>query len=99
MTVDRIVARVPSGGRHLLTLALRREVAILERVSPAQGLVARRSGSTTEEDDMKECIAFVAVAVFAAVGLSAEPLAWPQFRGPNGSGVADGQKPPVELGP
>ena len=30
----------------------------------------------------------------------AEPtLAWPQFRGPNGSGVADGQKPPVEFGP
>src|SRR6476646_7738966 len=26
-------------------------------------------------------------------------LVWPQFRGPGGSGVADGQKPPVELGP
>ncbi len=49
---------------------------------------------------MKEWIALVAVAAFAAVGLSADqPLAWPQFRGPNGSGVADGQKPPVELGP
>lgn len=24
---------------------------------------------------------------------------WPQFRGPNGSGVADGQKPPVQFGP
>jgi outer membrane protein assembly factor BamB len=37
---------------------------------------------------------------FVASGLGAEnPLAWPQFRGPNGSGVADGQKPPVEFGP
>src|SRR5262249_43820003 len=27
------------------------------------------------------------------------PLAWPQFRGPNGSGVAEDQKPPVEFGP
>ena len=30
---------------------------------------------------------------------AAEPLAWPQFRGPGGSGVADDQKPPVEIGP
>lgn len=28
-----------------------------------------------------------------------EPLAWPRFRGPNGSGVADLQKPPVQFGP
>jgi outer membrane protein assembly factor BamB len=49
---------------------------------------------------MKTWTAFVAVAVFATVGLGADkPLAWPQFRGPNGSGVADGQKPPVQLGP
>jgi outer membrane protein assembly factor BamB len=26
-------------------------------------------------------------------------LAWPQFRGPGGSGVADDQQPPVEIGP
>src|SRR5947199_1445143 len=49
---------------------------------------------------MKGSIALAAVGLFAAVGLSAEgPLAWPQFRGPNGSAVADGQKPPVEIGP
>jgi outer membrane protein assembly factor BamB len=48
---------------------------------------------------MKRLIASVALSVFAAVGQSAEqPLAWPQFRGPGGSGVADGQKPPVEFG-
>src|SRR5262245_4038968 len=49
---------------------------------------------------MQRVIALVAVAVFTAVGLGAEQsLAWPRFRGPGGSGVADGQKPPVELGP
>src|SRR5688572_2003423 len=49
---------------------------------------------------MKHLLAFVALAVFAAVGLAGnEALAWPQFRGPRGSGVADGQKPPVEIGP
>ena len=49
---------------------------------------------------MKEWIAFVAVGVFTAIGLGEDqPLAWPQFRGPNGSGVADHQKPPVEFGP
>jgi outer membrane protein assembly factor BamB len=49
---------------------------------------------------MKKSIAFISVALFTAVSLRAEePLAWPRFRGPNGSGVADGQKPPVEIGP
>ncbi|MBL8850606.1 MAG: PQQ-binding-like beta-propeller repeat protein [Planctomycetaceae bacterium] len=28
-----------------------------------------------------------------------ESAAWSQFRGPNGSGVADGESPPVEIGP
>jgi outer membrane protein assembly factor BamB len=49
---------------------------------------------------MKGSIASVAVAVVAAAGLGADnPLAWPQFRGPGGSGIADDQKPPVEFGP
>jgi outer membrane protein assembly factor BamB len=49
---------------------------------------------------MRESIAPLALALFAALASGAEkPLAWPQFRGPNGSGVADGQKPPVEFGP
>ena len=48
---------------------------------------------------MKTLLAGAAMAMFAAVGLGADQLAWPQFRGPGGSGVADGQKPPVELGP
>jgi outer membrane protein assembly factor BamB len=49
---------------------------------------------------MKGTIASVALGLFAAASLAADkPLAWPQFRGPNGSGVADDQKPPVEFGP
>lgn len=49
---------------------------------------------------MNRCIAQVTLGLFAAVGLGADqPPAWPQFRGPNGSGIAEGQKPPVELGP
>src|SRR5437773_7396622 len=49
---------------------------------------------------MKGLIALVTVGVFAAVGLSADkPLAWPRFRGPGGSGVADSQTPPTQLGP
>ena len=49
---------------------------------------------------MKGLMVLVAGSLFASVGLSADkPLVWPQFRGPGGSGVADGQKPPVEFGP
>ena len=49
---------------------------------------------------MKWAIASLALAAVAAVGFGADkPLAWPQFRGPDGSGVADDQKPPVEFGP
>jgi outer membrane protein assembly factor BamB len=49
---------------------------------------------------MKGLIAVAVVGVFASIGLAADQtLAWPRFRGPNGSGVAEGQKPPVEFGP
>jgi outer membrane protein assembly factor BamB len=49
---------------------------------------------------MKVIIACAAIGMFAAIGQGGDrPLAWPQFRGPGGSGVADGQKPPVEFGP
>src|SRR5262245_25501268 len=49
---------------------------------------------------MKGLIASVlSLCLFASVGMSADkPLAWPQFRGPGGSGVADDQRPPVEFG-
>jgi outer membrane protein assembly factor BamB len=44
-------------------------------------------------------IAVVALGLFATAGRAGEGSAWPQFRGPGGSGVAEGQKPPVEFGP
>jgi len=43
---------------------------------------------------MKLFFALISVGVLIGDGLAAEKrLAWPQFRGPNGSGVAEGQKP------
>src|SRR5436190_3810931 len=54
----------------------------------------------SQEHLMKKLVAFVSLALFAAGNLGAdEPLVWPRFRGPDGSGVADRQKPPVEFGP
>ena len=47
---------------------------------------------------MRTMIALVAVALFATAG-RAGAQSWSQFRGPGGSGVAHGQKPPVEFGP
>ena len=49
---------------------------------------------------MRYSIIAVAMVLFAGRGtLAGQPAPWPQFRGPGGSGVADGQKPPVEIGP
>jgi outer membrane protein assembly factor BamB len=51
---------------------------------------------------MRGLIASLLLALFTVTATAAElkpTLAWPQFRGPGGSGVADEQKPPVELGP
>jgi outer membrane protein assembly factor BamB len=45
---------------------------------------------------------FKCVRAGLALVLSLSPVAaadWPQFRGPNGSGVADAEKPPVQFGP
>lgn len=42
----------------------------------------------------------VVLCLSAAVSAAEKPLAWPRFRGPNGSGIADeAARPPVELGP
>ena len=47
---------------------------------------------------MRGWTTLVTLAAFATVVQGAEPpLAWPQFRGPGGSGVADGQKPPLHF--
>ncbi len=49
---------------------------------------------------MKRLIAIALLGLLARSAHAAEgPLAWSQFRGPSGSGVADDQKPPIELGP
>src|SRR5437899_1175289 len=49
---------------------------------------------------MKLLIVLVSMGLLTAAGLAADKsLGWPRFRGPDGSGVADGQKPPVEFGP
>jgi hypothetical protein len=37
--------------------------------------------------------------LIATNSFGGEQLAWPQFRGPNGCGIAEDEKPPVELGP
>ena len=36
--------------------------------------------------------------VFSGVVISTSAANWPQFRGPNGSGVAEGAKPPIHFG-
>lgn len=48
-------------------------------------------------DTMKTTLALL--SAFAGLTLSAAVPNWPQFRGPNCSGVADAEKPPVECGP
>jgi outer membrane protein assembly factor BamB len=47
----------------------------------------------------KLALVALAGALVSASLAAEEPLAWPQFRGPGGSGVADNQKPPVQVGP
>lgn len=49
---------------------------------------------------MKKLLAIAAMGILTGLSSAGEsPLAWPQFRGPAGSGVAEEQKPPIELGP
>jgi outer membrane protein assembly factor BamB len=49
---------------------------------------------------MTKWIVSLTAAMLATVGaVAGEPHPWPQFRGPGGSGVADNEKPPVEIGP
>jgi outer membrane protein assembly factor BamB len=46
---------------------------------------------------MKTLLAFA--LVMSSLPVLAGDSHWPRFRGPEGSGVADGEKPPVEFGP
>src|SRR5438093_1178790 len=50
--------------------------------------------------EMRHIAAILTMTLCAAATCGADrPLVWPQFRGPNGSGVAEEQKPPIEVGP
>ncbi len=48
---------------------------------------------------MKFVVCVTLVFVSYAPSFGREQLVWPQFRGPGGSGIAEEQKPPVEVGP
>jgi outer membrane protein assembly factor BamB len=49
---------------------------------------------------MKTLLALTTAGMFVAAALGADQaLCWSRFRGPSGSGLAEGQKPPVEFGP
>lgn len=49
---------------------------------------------------MKPTIALGLVLAFASSAAGADSsLVWPQFRGPGGSGIAEGSQPPVAIGP
>jgi outer membrane protein assembly factor BamB len=49
---------------------------------------------------MRHLIAILAAGWFVGSSWAADDtLAWPRFRGPNGSGVADDQTPPVKIDP
>lgn len=65
----------------------------------AQGLYS--IGSMDMPHSKYVLTALVALSVWcAAPSLPAgQPPAWPQFRGPGGSGVAEAEAPPVDLGP
>jgi outer membrane protein assembly factor BamB len=48
---------------------------------------------------MKTATALLLLSFTVVVRGADHPLVWPSFRGPGGSGVADDQRPPVEIGP
>ncbi len=49
---------------------------------------------------MKTALALLTAGVLVSAAVAEDKsLPWPQFRGPGGTGVAQGQKPPVEFGP
>ena len=52
---------------------------------------------------MSRSVTFLALITLIAcptiTNAADQSLAWPQFRGPEGSGIADDQRPPIEFGP
>lgn len=64
-------------------------------------IVSREGRPTTlEGDDMKGLLTTLALFLgLTAASASDGTETWSRFRGPNGTGIAEGQKPPVEIGP
>lgn len=48
---------------------------------------------------MKILTALFSLGLLACAATAGDHAPWPRFRGPNGSGVADQEKPPIEIGP
>jgi len=48
---------------------------------------------------MKPMLSLGWALLVGATAVGARAASWPMFRGPNGSGVAEGAKPPVQIGP
>lgn len=48
---------------------------------------------------MKRSIALLMILISSVDAQAADDLAWPRFRGPNGAGVAENARPPVDIGP
>lgn len=61
-----------------------------------QILDVRGLRDTLRESMMRRIVFAAAGLIFAITALAG--TTWPQFRGPNGSGIADGDKPPVQFG-
>jgi outer membrane protein assembly factor BamB len=48
---------------------------------------------------MKTFIVSLMAGLLTCVAMAGDQTPWSRFRGPNGSGVADQEKPPIEIGP
>src|SRR5688572_22028206 len=65
--------------------------------TPKIVLAETRGFRSNPSDQQMKPILFVSI-ITACVELSAATASWPQFRGPNSSGVATKDKPPTQFG-
>ena len=47
----------------------------------------------------KPAALLLAMLISVPVNAAENSLGWPRFRGPNGSGIAMDEKPPIDIGP
>src|SRR5688572_17857307 len=90
-------ARQVDGFRALFIF--RRKVLIAPIIAETCAMAPAESAPPVRNKVMNRLLAFLSSAALVGAAAAADPLVWPQFRGPNGSGVADGQKPPTDIGP